>query len=88
MIKIGGSDLVDAVYLDEEGEGRLRGTSLRSTEASVREGRIPILIGGDEVEGESGGIPIATRARRRWTLACGRGELPFAGPWAVVDCNG
>ena len=60
VIRIGASDLPDAVYLNEEGEDRLRGTSVRSTEASSPEGRITILIGGDEVEGQSGGIPLAT----------------------------
>ena len=59
-IQIGGSDddLIDAVYLDEEGADRLRGTSVRQTEASVE--RTTILIGDDEIEGSSGGIPIAT----------------------------
>jgi cell division septal protein FtsQ len=62
-IRIGGDDdLPDAVYLDEEGEERLRGTSGRATEASIREERRTILIGGDEVEGSSGGIPIGTGA--------------------------
>ncbi len=60
-IKIGGDDeLPDPVYLDEEGEERLRGTSGRATEASVREERNTIFIGGDEIEGSSGGIPIGT----------------------------
>lgn len=60
-IKIGGDDeLPDPVYLDEEGEERLRGTSGRATEASVRKERNTIFIGGDEIEGSSGGIPIGT----------------------------
>lgn len=61
-IKIGGDhdDLVDAVYLDEEGADRLRGDSDRSTEASVA--RTTIRIGDDEIEGSSGGIPVATGA--------------------------
>ena len=59
-IQIGGSDddLIDAVYLDEEGADRLRGDSGRQTEASVE--RTTILIGDDEIEGSAGGIPIAT----------------------------
>ena len=58
-IQIGGSDddLIDAVYLDEEGADRLRGDSGRQTEASVE--RTTILIGDDEIEGSAGGIPIA-----------------------------
>ena len=61
LVKIGsGDELPDAVYLDEEGEGRLRGTLDRATEASSRDGRATILIGGDEIEGASGGIPVAT----------------------------
>ena len=57
-IKIGGDDLPDAVYLNEEAEERLRGTSGRSTEASIRTERATIVIGDDEIEGSSGGIPI------------------------------
>ncbi|MEO7397995.1 MAG: FtsQ-type POTRA domain-containing protein [Ilumatobacteraceae bacterium] len=58
-IKIGGGpdDFVDAVYLDEEGADRLRGETGRATEASVE--RTTILIGDDEIEGSSGGIPVA-----------------------------
>src|SRR5262249_28651490 len=52
-------DLPDPVYLDEEGEERLRGSG-RATEASIREERTTILIGDDEIEGSAGGIPIAT----------------------------
>jgi cell division protein FtsQ len=62
-IKIGGGDedeLPDALYLDEEAGDRLRGTSSRSTEASIRGERTTILIGDDEMEGASGGIPVAT----------------------------
>ncbi len=59
-IKIGGDDLPDAVYLNEEGEERLRGTSGRATEASMRGERTTIFIGDDEIEGMSGGIPIVT----------------------------
>ncbi|HEY4333257.1 MAG TPA: FtsQ-type POTRA domain-containing protein [Ilumatobacteraceae bacterium] len=67
----GGDDLPDALYLDEEAEQRLRGTSTRSTEASIREERTTILIGDDEIEGSAGGIPTGNapmdprlRARR------------------------
>lgn len=59
-VRIGGSDLPDAVYLDEEGEGRLRGTSVRSTEQSVHAERITILIDSDDAEGQSGGIPVSS----------------------------
>ena len=59
-IKIGGDDLPDAVYLNEEAEERLRGTSGRATEASMRGERTTIFIGDDEVEGMSGGIPVVT----------------------------
>ena len=62
-IKIGGGDeddLPDAFYLDEEAGDRLRGTSSRSTEASIRAERTTILIAEDDMEGASGGIPIAT----------------------------
>ncbi len=62
-IRIGGGDqddLPDAVYLDEEAEERLRGTSPRSTEASIRSERTTILIGDDEIEGSSGGIPTGS----------------------------
>lgn len=58
-IKIGGDDQPDAVYLNEEGGERLRGTSGRATEASIRGERTTILIAGDEIEGLSGGIPLA-----------------------------
>lgn len=60
-IQIGGSDdadLIDALYLDEEGADRLRGDSDRQTEASVE--RTTILIGDDEIEGSVGGVPVAT----------------------------
>ncbi|MCU1393024.1 MAG: ftsQ [Ilumatobacteraceae bacterium] len=60
-IKIGGGDdLPDALYLDEEAGDRLRGAG-RATEASIREERTTILIAADdEMEGASGGIPLAT----------------------------
>ncbi len=88
----GGDDFVDAVYLDEEGADRLRGDSGRSTEASVE--RTTILIGDDEIEGSSGGIPIATggaamdprlRARRiAVKRAVGRRRLKWFAIGAVV----
>jgi cell division septal protein FtsQ len=58
-IKIGGDDQPDAVYLNEEAGERLRGSSDRATEASIRGERNTILIVGDEIEGLSGGIPLA-----------------------------
>ncbi|HRE01016.1 MAG TPA: FtsQ-type POTRA domain-containing protein, partial [Ilumatobacteraceae bacterium] len=59
-IRIGGDDdgAMDPVYLDEEGAGRLRGETDRQTEASVE--RTTIFIGDDDLDGASGGIPIAT----------------------------
>ena len=60
MIGGDGDDLPDALYLNEEAGDRLRGTTNRSTEASIREERITILIADDDLEGASGGIPIAT----------------------------
>ena len=59
-IKIGGDDLPDAVYLNEEAGERLRGSSGRATEASMHGERHTIVIGDDEVEGMSGGIPVIT----------------------------
>lgn len=61
-IRIGGDgdDLPDALYLNEEAGDRLRGTTNRSTEASIREERTTIVIADDDLEGASGGIPIAT----------------------------
>ena len=59
-IKIGGDDLPDAVYLNEEGAARLRGGSDRATEASSGTKRTRILIAADDIEGSSGGIPTAT----------------------------
>ena len=88
-IQIGaGDDLPDAVYLNEEGEERLRGTSGRATEASIRGERTTILIGDDEIEGSSGGIPIGTasmdprlRARR---IAVNRAVSRRRLKWFVV----
>ena len=57
-IRIGGDEQPDAVYLNEEGGERLRGSSARATEASLRGERNTILIVSDEIEGLSGGIPL------------------------------
>ena len=58
-IVIGGDDQPDAMYLDEEGTDRLRGGSVRTSNATGSTERNTILIVGDEIEGQSGGIPLA-----------------------------
>ena len=61
-IKIGGDDQPDAMYLNEEAGERLRGSSGRATEASISGERNTILIVSDDLEGLSGGIPLATNS--------------------------
>ncbi len=58
-IVIGGEDQPDAMYFDEEGTDRLRGGSVRTSNDTGSTERNTILIVGDEVEGQSGGIPLA-----------------------------
>jgi hypothetical protein len=58
-IVIGGDDQPDAMYLDEEGTDRLRGGPVRTSNSDGSTERSTILIVGDEIEGQSGGIPLA-----------------------------
>ena len=56
----------------------------RSTEASIREERTTILIGGDEIEGSSGGIPIGTGSATM-DPRLRAGGSPSSVPSAVAD---